>query len=318
MTQLGRKVVICNLDPSNDGLVYDCDVDIRNLVKAEDVANQIEIGPNAVQVYCIDLLASRLDWIGDQLGQFNGAYFLFDCPGQFELYTDCESMKTIVDYLTRVLKVQLTAVTLVDCLLCTSGHSFISAVVMSLSMMIHLGLPHVNVLSKMDTLRRVAPEMAFNLEYYLRAGNGSLEALIQNLFPAEPHPLDVKYSKFIGGISEVAEQFSLVSFVPLAIEDKEMALHCLSVCDSANGFTYSGADNFRVHEEVHAELESKFADSLEFEANQAPFCASCGAEAGADKLLRCLGCEKVYYCNRECQKVNWPVHKDTCDYKQRL
>lgn len=323
MRELKRKVAVINLDPSNDELPYECDVDVRELVNADEVALEIELGPNAVQVYCLDVLASRLDWLSDRLDDFKDHYLLFDCPGQFELYTDCDSMRTIVQFLTRRRRIELCAVTLIDCLLCSSPHTYISAVMLSLSMMINLDLPHVNVLSKMDTLRRVAPEMAFNLEYYLKAGEGSLESLISKLFPSESaevhHPLDVTYSRFVKAISDVTEEFSLVGFVPLAIEDKESAIHCLAVCDKANGYAYS-AEGFHLQDEaVKADTQpgGEYYTSLEEKFQDGPFCASCGKDADGGKLLRCSGCKLVEYCNRDCQKADWPVHKRVCNYKQQ-
>jgi hypothetical protein len=44
-------------------------------------------------------------------------------------------------------------------------------------------------------------------------------------------------------------------------------------------------------------------------------CASCmkTAEATpAGKLLSCTACRRVLYCGRECQKADWPAHKETC------
>jgi GTPase SAR1 family protein len=321
MVGLGRTAVIVNLDPSNDEVVYDCDLDIRELIKAEEVATETELGPNAVQIYCIDLLSDRLDWFGDKLRALGDVYLLFDCPGQFELYTDSCSMNKIVTFLTRRLKIQLAAITLVDCLLCASSHSYISAVLMSLSMMIHLELPHVNVLSKMDTLRRVAPEMAFNLEFYLKGGEGNLQSLVQKLFPGQEdrelvHPLDQNYSKFVKAVSDVSEEFSLVSFVPLAIEDKELALHCLAVCDRANGYSFS-ADGFTLQEEAtkaDTQPRGEYFDGLREKFQEGPFCSSCGKDAKGKSLLRCGGCKKVEYCNRDCQKADWPSHKRICNF----
>jgi len=31
-----------------------------------------------------------------------------------------------------------------------------------------------------------------------------------------------------------------------------------------------------------------------------------------DKLSKCSGCQKVYYCNVDCQKRDWPNHKPSC------
>jgi hypothetical protein len=42
-----------------------------------------------------------------------------------------------------------------------------------------------------------------------------------------------------------------------------------------------------------------------------PFkCSFCGRE-GQD-LLRCSKCKKVTYCNIDCQRGDWKVHKKTC------
>lgn len=41
-------------------------------------------------------------------------------------------------------------------------------------------------------------------------------------------------------------------------------------------------------------------------------CNSCGSLEQITKLKKCLGCNKVYYCNRECQNNDWPEHKNDC------
>lgn len=47
---------------------------------------------------------------------------------------------------------QLTAVHLVDAHLCCDPGKYVSALVLSLTTMLHLELPHVNVLSKIDLM----------------------------------------------------------------------------------------------------------------------------------------------------------------------
>ena len=321
MTELKRKVVIINLDPANDDLPYDCGIDVRDLINADFAATEYNLGPNAAQVYCLDVLASQLDWLTDRLVEYKDHYLLFDCPGQFELYTDCDSMRDIVACLSREVRIQLAGVTVVECLLCSSPHSFISAVMLSLSMMINLELPHINVLSKVDSLRQVAPELAFSLEYFLKAGEGNLESLIQKLYPEEwgTHPLDEKYSKFVKSISQVAEDFSLVGFLPLAIEDKELALHALSVCDRANGYSFS-AEGFHLLDESYKEdtqPESEYFTSLQEKFQEGPACTACGSTAAVGKkLVKCSACKMAQYCDRDCQKSDWPIHKRTCSYQQ--
>lgn len=50
--------------------------------------------------------------------------------------------------------VQLTCVNLIDSFYCTTPENYVSAVLLSLSTMLHLELPHVNVLSKIDLIQR--------------------------------------------------------------------------------------------------------------------------------------------------------------------
>lgn len=47
---------------------------------------------------------------------------------------------------------QLTSVHLVDAHLCSDPAKYVSALILSLSTMLHLELPHVNVLSKIDLI----------------------------------------------------------------------------------------------------------------------------------------------------------------------
>ena len=54
---------------------------------------------------------------------------------------------------------------LVDAHLCTDESKYMSALLLSLASMLHLEMPHVNVLSKMDVLQSYGP-LAFNIDFY--------------------------------------------------------------------------------------------------------------------------------------------------------
>lgn len=97
-----------------------------------------------------------------------GYYFIFDCPGQVELFMLHDSLRAVLNALTGKWSYRLTAVHLVDAHLCTDPPKYISALLLSLSTMLHLELPHVNVLSKMDLVQQYG-NLAFNLDYYTGA-----------------------------------------------------------------------------------------------------------------------------------------------------
>jgi ankyrin repeat protein len=39
-------------------------------------------------------------------------------------------------------------------------------------------------------------------------------------------------------------------------------------------------------------------------------CDQCGMTG--QKMMKCGACKTTYYCNRECQTANWPLHKQVC------
>jgi hypothetical protein len=60
---------------------------------------------------------------------------------------------------------RLAAVELVDAHLCAEPGKFLAALLLSLGSMLHLELPHVNVLSKADLVEAYG-ELRFNLDFY--------------------------------------------------------------------------------------------------------------------------------------------------------
>lgn len=60
---------------------------------------------------------------------------------------------------------RLAAVHLIDAHLCTDPAKYISALLLSLSTMMHLELPHINLLSKIDLIEQYG-ELQFNLDFY--------------------------------------------------------------------------------------------------------------------------------------------------------
>uniref|UniRef100_A0A672K7T4 GPN-loop GTPase 2 n=2 Tax=Sinocyclocheilus grahami TaxID=75366 RepID=A0A672K7T4_SINGR len=202
LSYLGRKVVIVNLDPANEGLPYPCAVDISELVTLDDVMDGLKLGPNGGLIYSMEYLEANMDWLENKLKHHHGYYFLFDCPGQVELYTHHNSVKNIFAQLSKW-NFRLTAVHLVDSHYCADPAKFISVLCTSLSTMLHVELPHVNVLSKMDLIEQYG-KLAFNLDFYTEVLD------LSYLF----HHLNVK-------LAEVIQDYSLVSFVPLNIQVSE-------------------------------------------------------------------------------------------------
>lgn len=81
------------------------------------------------------------------------AYLLIDMPGQVELYTVDDSIKTILAELSnRDRDARLCAVHLIDSTLCVQPHQYLSALMIALSAQITLEMPFINVFSKVDLI----------------------------------------------------------------------------------------------------------------------------------------------------------------------
>ncbi|XP_033877756.2 GPN-loop GTPase 2-like [Acipenser ruthenus] len=251
LTKLGRKVVVVNLDPANDGLPYQCSVDIAELVTLDAVMDGLKLGPNGGLIYCMEYLEANFDWLEKKLEQFKGCYFLFDCPGQVELYTHQNSVKNIFAQLTKW-NFRLTAVHLVDSHYCADPAKFISVLCTSLSTMLHVELPHVNILSKMDLMEQFG-KLAFNLDYYTEVLD--LSYLLEHL---ASDPFFKKFKRLNEKLVELIEDYSLVSFVPLNVQDKESMVQVMKVVDKANGYCFGDLEERSMEAMMSAAVGADF------------------------------------------------------------
>jgi len=236
LTGLGRRVCVVNLDPANgdNRLPYPCNVNIVNLISIEDVAAATDLGPNGGLIYCMEYLEKNLDWLEEQLSDYSDHYIIFDCPGQVELYSHHSSVHSIVEKLQRK-NFRLAAVHLVDSYYCcnSGGSTFVSVLLLTLSTMLRLEMPHVNVLSKIDLLKQYG-KLDFSLDFYTEVMD--LSYLFQYL-DVSTAPQFAKLNK---AICNLVQDFSLVSFIPLNIQDKGSVSRLVAQIDKANGYVYGG------------------------------------------------------------------------------
>ena len=87
MTQMlrgmGRKVAIVNMDPANENMTYQPEVDVADLVRLEEVMDTMDLGPNGGLVYCMQFLLENYSWLEGKLQALDpNTYLMIDCPGQ--------------------------------------------------------------------------------------------------------------------------------------------------------------------------------------------------------------------------------------------
>ncbi|CAM9475789.1 unnamed protein product, partial [Choristocarpus tenellus] len=163
---LGRDAAVINLDPANygEGLPYEAELDIGDLVSLESVMAEFDLGPNGAMLYCLEYLDKNEDWLVEKLSKLRHKYLIFDFPGQVELFTHCQCVQRIVHRLQKE-DCRLTAVHLVDAYNCSNPSLFISVTLLSLMVMLRLELPHINILSKVDLIEQLGP-LPFNLDFF--------------------------------------------------------------------------------------------------------------------------------------------------------
>ncbi|NWZ87107.1 GPN-loop GTPase 2 [Poecile atricapillus] len=236
LSRIGRSVAVVNLDPANEALPWPCALDIAELVTLPDVMGSLGLGPNGGLIYCMEYLEANADWLRDRLQGLRGHYVLFDCPGQVELYTHHDALKNVFAQLAKW-NFRLAAVHLVDSHYCTDPGKFISVLCTSLSTMLHVELPHVNVLSKMDLIEQYG-KLAFNLDYYTEVLD--LSYLVDHL---ASDPFFRNFRRLNEKLVEVIEDYSLVSFVPLNVQDKQSMRQVMQAVDKANGYSFGDQEH---------------------------------------------------------------------------
>ncbi|KAB1204000.1 GPN-loop GTPase 2 [Morella rubra] len=207
---IGRKVAVINLDPANDALPYECVVNIEDLIKLDDVMMEHSLGPNGGEplsllicfwIVFFNLLMIEVSMFANNGSSFADHYLLFDFPGQVELFFLHSNAKNVIVKLIKKLNLRLTAVHLVDAHLCSDPGKYVSALLLSLSTMLHMELPHVNVLSKIDLI-----------ESYGRLDDGFQDKeSVGNLVKL----IDKTNGYIFAGIDASAAEFSKIAVGPL-------------------------------------------------------------------------------------------------------
>lgn len=243
-----RNLHIVNLDPANNpttSLPYTASVDISDLISLEQVmrpesAGGLGLGPNGGMIYCIEYLLENFDWLEDELASLGkDAYIVFDLPGQVELVTHHGGVRTLVERLGKSLDLRLVAVHLCDSYYCTSPDKYISVLLLSLQTMLSVGLPHINVLSKVDMIERYG-KLAFRLPFYTNVLD--LSHLLDLLNSEEQSPFTARFRQLNTALVELVEDFGLVSFKTLAVEDARSVATLVKEIDRAGGFVFAGGD----------------------------------------------------------------------------
>ncbi|XVF81342.1 hypothetical protein PTKIN_Ptkin15bG0147900 [Pterospermum kingtungense] len=212
---LGRSIHIVNLDPAAESFDYPVAMDIRELISLDDVMEELGLGPNGGLMYCMEHLEENLDdWLTEELDNYlDDDYLVFDCPGQIELFSHVPVLCNFVEHLKRKNFNFITDVT-----------KFISGCMASLSAMVQLELPHVNILSKMDLVTNKR-----DVENYLDPESRLLlSELNERMAP--------QFRKLNKSLIELVDEYSMVGFIPLDLRKESSIQYVLAQIDNCIQF----------------------------------------------------------------------------------
>lgn len=222
LDRLQRKCVVVNLDPANPKCSYASVFDVASLVSVKSVMEEHNLGPNGALMYCMDVVAETVHEITAALKPIivGGSYVLIDCPGQVELYTHGDSIRTLITAFEADLNMRLAVVNLVDIVLASSSSGFLGQSLMSLGTMLRLQTPHINVLSKFDLVADV--DLPFD------PGAINFAGFVVTGVPSKLHEAIVR----------VLTDFDLVSYVPFSVKDETAIIELIQMIDKSLGCTW--------------------------------------------------------------------------------
>lgn len=153
---------------------------------------------------------------------------------------------------------QLVVVHLTDSIILSRPSLYVSSLLLALRSMLQMDLPHLNVLTKIDNLQNY-PNLPFNLDFYTEVQDlhyllphlnreqtsgipGPTTAAANDDTDMEDEEPTSKFSALNKAIVELVEEFALVGFETLAVEDKKSMMTLLRAIDRAGGYALGGIE----------------------------------------------------------------------------
>ncbi|KAI9857236.1 MAG: ATP binding protein [Vezdaea acicularis] len=249
-----RSTFYINLDPAASDFRSPPDLDIKDLISLQDVMEELHLGPNGGLIYCFEFLLENLDFLTDAIDGLTEEYLIIlDLPGQIELYTHIPLLPLLAQHLMRSgsLHVSLCALYLLESTFVVDRAKFFAGTLSAMSAMIMLEMPHVNVLSKCDLLkssgvgkkelkrfRNVDVGLMDDDDMEGLAENGGLVGSIDRADPTDTGSLmrGESFKQLNKAVARLIDDFSMVSFLQLDVQDEDSVAAILSYIDDAIQF----------------------------------------------------------------------------------
>lgn len=210
---------------------------------------EMSLGPNGGLIYCFEFLMENLDFLTDPLEEVTDDYLIvFDMPGQIELYTHVPILPDLVKTLMHgSLNIRMCAAYLLEATFVVDRPKFFSGTLSAMSAMLMLEMPHINILSKMDLvkgqvakreLKRFVQVDADLIEDDPSRKTTDEEDIRKYRDPATTESLmsGSAFHKLNKAVAQLIDDFSMVSYLKLDVQDEDSLGAVLSYIDDAIQF----------------------------------------------------------------------------------
>ncbi|VEL29312.1 unnamed protein product, partial [Protopolystoma xenopodis] len=245
-----RQVSVLNLDPAAEYFDYEPIADVKNLIQDES----LKLGPNGGLIFCMEFLYQNLDWLDEAIGDDDGDYILFDCPGQIELYSHLNIMPRIVEHLMNKWDFRFVTVFILDARFLVDSSHFLAGVLAALSSMSAFSTPHVNVMSKLDLLseKKEKHVIARYMEPDMTEFFGDSSDDCDN--DTNTASMGSKFFRLSKALADIVSRYSLVQFMPLNREKEETIEAIMLQIDTCLQYDEEVDPRNRLYDEAEQEM----------------------------------------------------------------
>lgn len=201
-----KHIRLVNLDPAQND-AEDYDVNLCEHITVEEVMDECDFGPNGALFHALEEMCTNISELN--LHDFEDEYFLFDCPGQIELFLHSDIMNQTISHVRKFARVAVVYLTDATNFITSDKHLY--AALCATITAGRLDVPVINLLSKCDLIE---PE---NLDKILN-----------------PEPVEYdgsEYGRLRSVISEYVDYNGLADYLPLNWNDEEMVENVFMMLD---------------------------------------------------------------------------------------
>ena len=237
-----RSLKLINLDPAQEEAT-DFDIDLCDYITVGEVMDEMDFGPNGALFYALQEMSDNIDEL--HLEDFEDDFFVFDCPGQIELFLHSDILQKCVEKVKNFSKVAI--VYLFDSSNFLNNQKLLYTLLCSTISTYRFNLPVLNVISKADLLeedildRITSGQDLFEEEQ--RIENISNEESIDSKqkgseFENKDNALnskssfDQKNNRMISSMMEYINNNSMMNFFPINWKDESTAENLLLFLDN--------------------------------------------------------------------------------------